>query len=152
MLGHASPETTRRYVQVPSDAMRRMVENVSRRRTERTSALTAEPTATTRDPRNGCASGPADRCPVVAATSSLSSRQGPTSVRWYMTTATGLTSTCSSSSPRSGPAGVGWMSGGQRAAWELARSMVEGELYDNFWRLDGQRSTALLAALGRNHY
>ena len=29
MLGHASPETTRRYVQVPSDAMRRMVENVS---------------------------------------------------------------------------------------------------------------------------
>ena len=29
MLGHASPETTRRYVQVPSDAMRRMVETVS---------------------------------------------------------------------------------------------------------------------------
>ena len=29
MLGHASPETTRRYVQVPSDAMRRMVEDVS---------------------------------------------------------------------------------------------------------------------------
>jgi integrase/recombinase XerC len=29
MLGHASPETTRRYVQVPSDAMRRMVEQVS---------------------------------------------------------------------------------------------------------------------------
>lgn len=29
MLGHASPETTRRYVQVPSDAMRRMVEHVS---------------------------------------------------------------------------------------------------------------------------
>jgi integrase len=29
VLGHASPETTRRYVQVPSDAMRRMVENVS---------------------------------------------------------------------------------------------------------------------------
>lgn len=31
VLGHASPETTRRYVQVPSDAARRMVENVSRR-------------------------------------------------------------------------------------------------------------------------
>jgi integrase len=30
VLGHASPETTRRYVQVPSDAARRMVENVSR--------------------------------------------------------------------------------------------------------------------------
>lgn len=29
MLGHASPETTRRYVQVPTDAMRRMVEQVS---------------------------------------------------------------------------------------------------------------------------
>ena len=29
VLGHASPETTRRYVQVPSDAARRMVENVS---------------------------------------------------------------------------------------------------------------------------
>jgi integrase len=29
VLGHASPETTRRYVQVPSDAMRRMVEGVS---------------------------------------------------------------------------------------------------------------------------
>lgn len=29
VLGHASPETTRRYVQVPSDAMRRMVESVS---------------------------------------------------------------------------------------------------------------------------
>jgi integrase len=31
VLGHASPETTRRYVQVPSDAARRMVEDVSRR-------------------------------------------------------------------------------------------------------------------------
>jgi len=31
VLGHASPETTRRYVHVPSDAARRMVENVSRR-------------------------------------------------------------------------------------------------------------------------
>ena len=30
VLGHASPETTRRYVQVPSDAARRMVEQVSR--------------------------------------------------------------------------------------------------------------------------
>lgn len=29
VLGHASPETTRRYVQVPSDAARRMVELVS---------------------------------------------------------------------------------------------------------------------------
>lgn len=29
VLGHASPETTRRYVQVPSDAMRRMVDQVS---------------------------------------------------------------------------------------------------------------------------
>lgn len=29
VLGHASPETTRRYVQVPSDAARRMVEKVS---------------------------------------------------------------------------------------------------------------------------
>lgn len=29
VLGHASPETTRRYVQVPSDAARRMVEAVS---------------------------------------------------------------------------------------------------------------------------
>lgn len=29
VLGHASPETTRRYVQVPSGAMRRMVETVS---------------------------------------------------------------------------------------------------------------------------
>lgn len=31
VLGHASPETTRRYVQVPSEAARRMVENVSRK-------------------------------------------------------------------------------------------------------------------------
>jgi integrase len=31
VLGHASSETTRRYVQVPSDAMRRMVEDVSER-------------------------------------------------------------------------------------------------------------------------
>jgi integrase len=29
VLGHASPETTRRYVQVPTDAARRMVETVS---------------------------------------------------------------------------------------------------------------------------
>jgi integrase/recombinase XerC len=31
ILGHASAETTRRYVQVPTKAMRRMVENVSER-------------------------------------------------------------------------------------------------------------------------
>jgi len=31
VLGHASPETTRRYVQVPTDAARRMIEEVSQR-------------------------------------------------------------------------------------------------------------------------
>lgn len=45
---------------------------------------------------------------------------------------------------------VGWMSGGQRATWELVRSIVDGELDEWFWRLDGHRKSALLNALA--HY
>jgi len=42
---------------------------------------------------------------------------------------------------------VGWMSSGQRATWELARSMVDGGLEEWFWRLDTDRKLALVAAL-----
>lgn len=42
---------------------------------------------------------------------------------------------------------VGGMSGGQRATWELARSIAEGEIYDQFWRLDNHRKAAFLTAL-----
>jgi hypothetical protein len=41
------------------------------------------------------------------------------------------------------------MSGGTVAAWRLARSLLEGELEDDFWRLDGTRKTAFVNALIR---
>ena len=45
---------------------------------------------------------------------------------------------------------TGTMSGGERATWEIARSIVAGELEDTFWRLDGSRKAALVNALARN--
>lgn len=47
---------------------------------------------------------------------------------------------------------VGTMSGGEWAGWTLVRSILAGELGDCLWRLDGERSRLLLAALERNHY
>jgi hypothetical protein len=42
---------------------------------------------------------------------------------------------------------VGTMSGGQRATWELARSIADGELDRWFWRLDTHRKLAFASAL-----
>jgi hypothetical protein len=45
---------------------------------------------------------------------------------------------------------TGYMSGGERATWNLVRSILEGELNDTFWSLDATRKASLLRALG-NH-
>jgi hypothetical protein len=45
---------------------------------------------------------------------------------------------------------TGHMSGGEQATWQLVRSIVEGELGECFWRLDGHRQHAFLYALTTN--
>lgn len=42
---------------------------------------------------------------------------------------------------------TGWMSGGQLATWELARSIARGEIDRWFWRLDEGRQRAFIDAL-----
>lgn len=45
---------------------------------------------------------------------------------------------------------VGGMSSGERATWELVRSICDGELNEWWWRLDGTRKAAFLRGLA-NH-
>lgn len=45
---------------------------------------------------------------------------------------------------------TGCMSSGERATWELVRSILTGELEDLFWRLDGDRKVAFARALLAN--
>jgi hypothetical protein len=45
---------------------------------------------------------------------------------------------------------TGYMSGGERATWHLARSILCGELEEWFWRLDATRRAHLLRALLAN--
>jgi hypothetical protein len=42
---------------------------------------------------------------------------------------------------------LGGLSSGERATWYLARSIVDGDLYDMFWSLDSGRQNALLDAM-----
>jgi hypothetical protein len=42
---------------------------------------------------------------------------------------------------------TGYMSGGERATWALARSIAQGELEDLFWRLDTAHKAAFLRCL-----
>lgn len=45
---------------------------------------------------------------------------------------------------------TGGMSSGQKATWDLVRSLCDGELSDTLWRLDLHRRSALLDALAAN--
>lgn len=45
---------------------------------------------------------------------------------------------------------TGGLSSGELATWEIARSLIEGDLYNTFWSLDHERQTALLDAMRDN--